>query len=61
MVEKLLSSGTLNLRFMQNARRAQQFPRAEPEQAHVKDDAEWEVSPEIREAWGSGAYRGEKA
>ena len=46
---------------MQNARRAQQFPRVEPEQAHVKDDAEWEVSPDIREAWGPGAYRGEKA
>ncbi|KAF8550651.1 hypothetical protein OG21DRAFT_1513734 [Imleria badia] len=61
MVEKTLSSGTLNLRFMQNAQRAQQLPRVEHEQAHVKDDAEWEVSPEIREAWGLGAYRDEKA
>lgn len=61
MVEKTLSSGTLNLRFMQNARRAQQLPRVEQELTHVKDDAEWEVSPEIREAWGPSAYRGEKA
>lgn len=61
MVEKTLSTGTLNLRFMQNARRAHQLPRVEPEQAHVKDDAEWEVSPEIREAWGPSAYRSEKA
>ncbi|KAF8438456.1 hypothetical protein L210DRAFT_243446 [Boletus edulis BED1] len=61
MGEKTLSSTTLNLRFMQNARRAQQLPQTEPEQAHVKDDAEWEVSPEIREAWGHSAYRGEKA
>lgn len=61
MVEKTLSSGTLNLRFMQNARRAQQLPPVDPEQARVKDDAEWEVSPEIREAWGPSAYRSEKA
>ena len=61
MVEKTLSSGTLNLRFMQNARRAQQLPRVDPEQALVKDDAEWEVPPEIREAWGPSAYRREKA
>lgn len=61
MVEKTLSYGTLNLRFMQNARRAQQLPQVAPEQAHVKDDAEWEVPPEIRESWGPSAYRGEKA
>ena len=60
MVEKTLSSGTLNLRFMQNARRAQQLPRVEQEQAHVRDDAEWEISPEIRQAWGLSAYRSEK-
>ncbi|KAF9228145.1 hypothetical protein BS17DRAFT_692576 [Gyrodon lividus] len=61
MVEKTLSSGTLNLKFMQNARRTQQLPRVESEQAYVKDDAEWEVSAETREAWGLSAYRGEKA
>ncbi|KAF8841675.1 hypothetical protein BDN67DRAFT_901031 [Paxillus ammoniavirescens] len=61
MVEKTLSSGTLNLKFMQNARRTQQLLQVEPEQAYVKDDAEWEVSAETREAWGLSAYRGEKA
>ncbi|KAG2151092.1 uncharacterized protein EDB93DRAFT_320583 [Suillus bovinus] len=52
--QKTLSTGTLNLRFMQNARRAQQLPGAdvELEKAHVKDDAEWEVAPDIRKAWG---------
>jgi hypothetical protein len=54
MVEtlKTLSTGTLNLRFMQNARRAQQLD-VELEKAHVKDDAEWEVAPDIRKAWGN--------
>ncbi|KAG2117727.1 hypothetical protein DEU56DRAFT_747981 [Suillus clintonianus] len=52
MVEKTLSTGTLNLRFMQNARRAQQLSSVELEKAHVKDDAEWEVAPDIRKAWG---------
>ncbi|KAG0706246.1 hypothetical protein DFH29DRAFT_190577 [Suillus ampliporus] len=52
MVEKTLSTGTLNLRFMQNARRAQQLSGVELEKAHVKDDAEWEVAPDIRKAWG---------
>jgi hypothetical protein len=52
--QKTLSTGTLNLRFMQNARRAQQLSGVdvELEKAHVKDEAEWEVSPEIRKAWG---------
>ncbi|KIK97321.1 hypothetical protein PAXRUDRAFT_233730 [Paxillus rubicundulus Ve08.2h10] len=61
MVEKTLSSGTLNLKFMQNARRTQQLSRVEPEQAYVKDDAEWQVPAETREAWGLSAYHGEKA
>ncbi|KAG8215193.1 hypothetical protein J3R82DRAFT_8727 [Butyriboletus roseoflavus] len=60
MVDKTLSTGTLNLRFMQSARRAHHLPRVQPEQAHVKDDAEWEVPPKVREAWGPSAYRGEK-
>ncbi|KAG2363609.1 hypothetical protein BDR07DRAFT_899872 [Suillus spraguei] len=52
--QKTLSTGTLNLRFMQNARRAQQLSGVdvELEKAHVKDEAEWEVAPEIRKAWG---------
>ncbi|KIJ61199.1 hypothetical protein HYDPIDRAFT_177108 [Hydnomerulius pinastri MD-312] len=61
MVEKTLSSGTMNLRFMQNARRAQQLAQVEPEQAYVKDDAEWEVAAETREAWGLSANPDEKA
>ncbi|KAH7924197.1 hypothetical protein BV22DRAFT_1013858 [Leucogyrophana mollusca] len=55
MVEKTLSTGTMNLRFMQNARRAQQLAQVEVEKAHVKDDAEWEVAKDIREAWGLGS------
>ncbi|KAG1852121.1 hypothetical protein DFJ58DRAFT_703960 [Suillus subalutaceus] len=52
--QKTLSTGTLNLRFMQNTRRAQQLSGVdvELEKAHVKDEAEWEVAPEIRKAWG---------
>ncbi|KAG1721963.1 hypothetical protein EDB19DRAFT_492110 [Suillus lakei] len=50
--QKTLSTGTLNLRFMQNARRAQQLSGVELEKAHVKDEAEWEVAPDIRKAWG---------
>jgi hypothetical protein len=52
MAGKTLSNGTLNLRFMQNAARAKQLATAELEQAKVKDEAEWEVSKEVREAWG---------
>lgn len=49
---KSLSNGTLSLRFMQNALRSKQQAAVELERAKVKDDAEWEVSKEIREAWG---------
>lgn len=60
--QKTLSTGTLNLRFMQNARRAQQLSGVdtELEKAHIKDEAEWEVAPDIRKAWGlvDGAPRG---
>lgn len=54
--QKTLSMGTLNLRFMQNARRAQQLSGldVELEKAHIKDEAEWEVAPDIRKAWGLG-------
>ena len=37
---------------MQNALRSKQQAAVELERAKVKDDAEWEVSKEIREAWG---------
>lgn len=49
---KTLSTGTLSLRFMQNAHRAKHLAQVEAEQAQVKDEAEWEVAKEVREAWG---------
>ncbi|KAH8114821.1 hypothetical protein DFH11DRAFT_1726311 [Phellopilus nigrolimitatus] len=49
---KTLSNGTLSLRFMQNAQRAKQQASVDLERAKVKDDAEWEVSREVRDAWG---------
>ena len=52
---KSLSNSTLSLRFMQNAQRARQQAAADAERAKVKDEAEWEVSREIRESWGLAA------
>ena len=52
---KSLSNSTLSLRFMQNAQRARQQAAADAERAKVKDEAEWEVSREIREVWGLAA------
>lgn len=49
---KTLSAGTLNLKFMQNAIRSQQIQAVELPKAQVKDEGEWEVSREVREAWG---------
>jgi hypothetical protein len=40
---------------MQNAHRAKQLAEVEAEQAQVKDEAEWEVAKEVREAWGIGS------
>ncbi|TBU30965.1 hypothetical protein BD311DRAFT_737753 [Dichomitus squalens] len=54
MAGKTLSNGTLSLRFMQNAQRAKLQAQVEVEQAKVKDDAEWSVSQEVRDAWGLG-------
>ncbi|KAI0633006.1 hypothetical protein C8Q77DRAFT_1218398 [Trametes polyzona] len=54
MAGKTLSNGTLSLRFMQNAQRAKLQAQVELEQAKIKDDAEWSVSQEIRDAWGIG-------
>ncbi|KAF9054233.1 hypothetical protein BJ165DRAFT_1437053 [Panaeolus papilionaceus] len=47
---KTLSNGTLSLRFMQRAKETQGVVQLD--KAEVKDDGEWEVSKEIREAWG---------
>ena len=54
MSAKMLSNGTLSLRFMQNAQRAKMQAQVEAEQAKIKDDAEWEVSQEVKDAWGLG-------
>ncbi|EIW56477.1 uncharacterized protein TRAVEDRAFT_99221, partial [Trametes versicolor FP-101664 SS1] len=54
MAGKTLSNGTMSLRFMQNASRAKLQAQVELEQAKIKDDAEWSVSQEIRDAWGLG-------
>jgi hypothetical protein len=54
MSSKFISTGTLSLRFMQNAHRAKQLKEVELDRAEVKDDGKWEVSqPEaVRDAWG---------
>ncbi|KAI0651149.1 hypothetical protein C8Q79DRAFT_996697 [Trametes meyenii] len=54
MAGKTLSNGTMSLRFMQNAQRAKLQAQVELEQAKIKDDAEWSVSQEVRDAWGIG-------
>jgi hypothetical protein len=54
-MSKTLSNGTLSLRFMQNAQRAKQQAQVELEKAKVKDEAEWEVSQEMKDAWGVGS------
>ncbi|KAF7977200.1 hypothetical protein HWV62_4453 [Athelia sp. TMB] len=58
---KGLSTGTLSLKFMQNAHRAKQLAQVELEQAEVKDEAEWQVSKEVREAWGVASGSGSQA
>ena len=52
MSGKTLSNGTLSLRFMQNAQRVKEQATIELERAKDKDEAEWEVPKEVREAWG---------
>jgi hypothetical protein len=52
MSRKTLSNGTLSLRFMQNAHRAKNLAEVEAERATVKDDGQWEVSQEVKQAWG---------
>ncbi|KAJ7200528.1 hypothetical protein GGX14DRAFT_699612 [Mycena pura] len=50
---KTLSTSTLSLRFMQNAHRARNLAAVQLDRAAVKDDGEWEVAQEIRDAWGA--------
>ena len=40
---------------MQNAQRAKLQSQVEAEQAKIKDDAEWSVSQDVRDAWGIGS------
>ena len=48
-----ISKGTLNLRFMQNARRAEQKLEVESVETIVtNDDSYWEVSREVKDMWG---------
>ncbi|KAK7049354.1 hypothetical protein VNI00_005955 [Paramarasmius palmivorus] len=51
MTSKTLSTGTLSLRFMQNARN-KQAQGVQLEKANVEDDGQWEISKEIRDSWG---------
>lgn len=53
-MNKTLSTGTLSLRFMQNAHRAKQLKEVELERAEIQDDGKWEVSQAVRDAWGLG-------
>ncbi|KAJ6465695.1 hypothetical protein C8R45DRAFT_1106743 [Mycena sanguinolenta] len=52
MAAKTLSTSTLSLKFMQNAHRAKNLAEVQLDRAEVKDDGEWEVAQEIRDAWG---------
>ena len=52
MSGKILSNGTLSLKFMQNAQRAKQQETTSLERAEVVDDSKWEVSKEVKEGWG---------
>jgi len=52
MSGKAISNSTLSLRFMQNAQRARLQAQVEAEQAKIRDDAEWSVSQDVRDAWG---------
>lgn len=54
-MSKTLSNSVMGLRFMQNAQRAKQQAEVELEQAKIKDEAEWEVSQEVKDAWGIGS------
>ncbi|KAI0258740.1 hypothetical protein BC834DRAFT_834847 [Gloeopeniophorella convolvens] len=50
-----ISKGTLNLRFMQNAQPKEKDIKAEVTAATIRDESEWEVSKDVRDAWGIGS------
>ena len=47
-----ISKGTLNLRFMQKAQRAEPELEANSSEPAIKDESHWEVSREVKEMWG---------
>jgi hypothetical protein len=47
-----ISRGTLNLRFMQNAQHAEQEPENKSIESVVNDESHWEVTKQVRDAWG---------
>lgn len=52
MSGKTLSTGTLSLRFMQNANRAKHLKEFELDRAEVVDAGKWEIGQDIRDTWG---------
>ena len=52
MTSKTLSTGTLSLRFMQNASRAKQLKEVELDRAEVHDDGKWEIGQAAKDVWG---------
>lgn len=53
MSGKTLSTGTLSLRFMQNANRAKQLKEVELDRAEVIDAGKWEIGQDVKDAWGT--------
>lgn len=51
----IISKGTLNLRFMQNAQNAEQSVVNESIESLIQDESRWEVAKEVRDAWGMGS------
>ncbi|KAI0000779.1 hypothetical protein BJV74DRAFT_113647 [Russula compacta] len=47
-----ISKGTLNLRFMQNAQRAERQVETKSAETVIKDESQWEVAKEVKEMWG---------
>ncbi|KAI0252221.1 hypothetical protein BJV78DRAFT_1124974, partial [Lactifluus subvellereus] len=48
-----ISKGTLNLRFMQSAQRAEQELETNSIETPIKDESHWEIAKEVRDAWGT--------
>ncbi|KAH8822660.1 hypothetical protein DL96DRAFT_1714111 [Flagelloscypha sp. PMI_526] len=53
MSSKQLSNGTLSLKFMQNAQRANDLPIADLERAQVIQDGQWEIPRNIQDSWNT--------